>query len=358
MKTKEKLKGRIIESNKNILFALKKMDEIDKKLLFVFEKNKFLNILSIGDLQRALIANKDIHTPVKQILRKNTRIASINDTFPSIKAKMLEFRTECIPVINNENELVEIYFWEDVFEIQKRHIKKKLNLPVVIMAGGKGNRLKPLTNVIPKPLIPIGDKTIIEEIMDRFMDVGCTDFLLSVNYKAETIKHYFKQLNSHTYKIKYFQEEKPLGTAGSLYLVKNKIKTTFFVSNCDIIINEDYSEILKYHRNNKNELTIVSALKHYPIPYGTIETKKDGLLSNLKEKPELTFQINSGLYILEPNLLKEIPENDFFHITHLIEKVQKRGGKVGVFPVSEGSWKDIGEWNEYIKYTKGANNLI
>ncbi len=293
--------------------------------------------------------NTPLTTSVKDILRKNTRIAQENESIDSIKKIMEEFRTECMPVINKSNELINVFFWEDVFGKDKKRKQANLILPVVIMAGGKGARLKPITNVIPKPLIPIGEKTIIEEIMDRFVEVGCNNFSLSVNYKAETIKHYFEQLQNEEYKIGYFQEEKPLGTAGSLFLIKDKIKTTFFVSNCDIIIKEDYSEILKYHRDNKNELTIVSALKHYPIPYGTIKTKKEGVLEKLTEKPELTFQINSGMYILEPHLLNEIPENKFFHITHLIENIQKRKGKVGVFPVSEGSWKDIGEWSEYLK---------
>jgi NDP-sugar pyrophosphorylase family protein len=220
------------------------------------------------------------------------------------------------------------------------------------MAGGKGTRLKPLTNVIPKPLIPIGDKTIVEKIMDRFMSVGCRDFYFSVNYKAETIRHYFDTIEHKDYEITYFKEDKPLGTAGSLYLIRDKIETTFFVSNCDIIIDEDYSEILKYHRENKNELTIVAALKHYSIPYGTIKTGDNGLLIELIEKPELTFQINSGMYIMEPHLLSEIPENVFFHITHLIENIKKRNGKIGVFPVSEGSWKDIGERDMYLSFLK------
>lgn len=350
VKLKNKIKNIEIQKDSSILSALKKMDETFKRLLLVFDKNKFVNVLSIGDIQRSIIKNIPLETPIINILRKKTILASEGDSFEKIKSIMLNFRMECLPLINTSNELIEIYFWDDIFPLKSVKKKYKLNLPVIIMAGGKGNRLKPLTNVIPKPLIPIGDKTIAEEIMDRFVDVGCSDFFLSVNYKAETIKHYFKELNSDLYKIKYFQEEKPLGTAGSLYLVKDKIKTTFFVSNCDIIINEDYSEILKYHQNNKNELTIVSALKHYPIPYGTIETKENGVLSELKEKPELTFQINSGMYILEPHLLHEIPEDKFFHITHLIEQIQKRNGKVGVFPVSEKSWKDIGSWEEYGNY--------
>ncbi len=150
--------------------------------------------------------------------------------------------------------------------------------------------------------------------------------------------------------------EEPLGTAGSLYLLKGKINNTFFISNCDIIIEEDYGEIYNYHKKNQNELTIVAALKHYAIPYGTLETGDNGILQKLHEKPELVFKINSGMYILEPHLLKEIPENKIFHITKLIENIKKRGGKVGVFPVSENSWKDIGEWSAYLKQINMENN--
>ena len=210
------------------------------------------------------------------------------------------------------------------------------------MAGGEGTRLRPLTNVIPKPLIPIGEKTMLEHIFDRFYKYGCKTFHISVNYKAALIEFYLKQQNL-PYILSFFREEKPLGTAGSLALLKGKIKETFFVSNCDILIEQDYSEILDFHRNQKNEITLVAALKHYPIPYGTLETAEGGKLLSLHEKPELTFKINSGMYILEPHLIDEIPDNKFFHITQLIEKVLERGGNVGVFPVSEKSWKDVGE---------------
>jgi len=343
-----RIKPLILNEENTILSALKKMDRTEKKLLLVFNGSEFINILSIGDIQRAIIKNISLDTPIKKILRAKTRIATDRDSMDDIKNQIKKHRIECMPVINAQGVLINVLFWEDLFGKKEKRINANINLPVVIMAGGKGTRMRPLTNVIPKPLIPIGEKTIIEEIMDRFTEVGCNNFYLSVNYKAETIKHYFQQLNSRQYRINYFQEEKPLGTAGSLFLIKNKINTTFFVSNCDIIINEDYNEIYKYHKANKNELTIVAALKHYPIPYGTIETKEGGVLTELKEKPELTFQINSGMYILEPHLFDEIPKNEFFHITNLIENIQKRKGKVGVFPVSEGSWKDIGDWSVYL----------
>lgn len=331
----------------SILEALKKMDETYKRLLLVFENKQFVNVLSIGDLQRAIIKNEALSTPIKNILRKEPRLSKQNESFEIIKQRMLEYRTECMPIINEKKELVDIYFWEDVFSPEEKRFVNKLDLPVVIMAGGKGTRLKPLTNILPKPLIPIGEKTIIELIMDRFVNIGCPNFYLSVNYKAEMIRQYFETLNHSEYKINYFEEEKPLGTAGSLYLLKDKIHKTFFISNCDIIIDEDYSEIYRYHKENKNELTIVAALKHIPIPYGTIETGDNGMLQSLTEKPEITFKINSGMYILEPHLLKEIPDNTFLHITELIEKIKNRGGKVGVFPISAQSWKDVGTWDEY-----------
>ncbi len=338
-----------ISQDDNILFALKKMDKSDKRLLLVFNGDQFKSLLSIGDIQRAIIKDVDLTSPISKITRQNIRVAKKGDSYISIKDMMLKHRAECMPVVDNNNNLVDVYFWKDVFGGEVKRKQSKINLPVVIMAGGKGTRLKPITNILPKPLIPINEKTILEEIMDKFTEVGCHDFYFSLNYRAEMIKHYFETLKNADYNIKYFQEEKPLGTAGSLYLLKNKINSTFFVSNCDILIKQDVDEIYKFHKANKNRITIVSALKHYLIPYGTLETCENGILTSLQEKPELTFQINTGMYILEPDVLQEIPDNTFFHITDLIEKIKEEGHKVGVFPINEGSWTDIGQWNEYLK---------
>jgi len=260
---------------------------------------------------------------------------------------MMRIRTECMPVVDDDGKLVNVYFWKDLFknQIQERDL---LSLPVVIMAGGKGTRLKPLTNVIPKPLIPIGKKTILEEIMDQFESIGCKEFHMSVNYKYDMIEYYLSQLD-HKYNISFFREEKPLGTIGSVSLLKNKITTPFFVSNCDIIIDQDYRDVYEYHQNNGNDITIVTAVKNYAIPYGVIETGDNGVMTGLSEKPEFSYMINTGVYILQPELINEIPEGEFFHITHLMDKVRTRGGKVGCFPVSNGSWKDMGEWPEYLK---------
>jgi dTDP-glucose pyrophosphorylase len=342
------LRNRIIANDATLLEALKKMDALNKKSLIVLSGNNYSGLLSAGDIQRAIIQNRPLETKVSEVLRADVRIATPFDDFNSIKQMMFDFRMELCPVVTIENEIVHVHFWEDIFQGKTLQPKKQFSLPVVIMAGGKGTRLKPLTNVLPKPLIPTGDKTIIENIFQHFYHHGCKRFFLSVNYKADLIKYYLKT-QELPYDIDYIEEDKPMGTAGSLSLMKDKIRETFFVTNCDIIIEQDYSEMLDYHRENQNEITIVAALKHFPIPYGTINSSESGKLVELLEKPELTFKINSGMYILEPNVLNEIPENQFLHITQLIKDIHQRGGNLGVFPVSEKSWKDIGEWKEYLK---------
>lgn len=329
-----------------MLDALKRMDSINKKLLIVNEGIFFVGLISIGDIQRALLKNIPMTTELTEIMRKNFVVGYENENEAHIRSMMFENRIELYPIVNEHGEIQKIYFWEDLFEDQKPLRRSCFKLPVVVMAGGLGTRLRPLTNVLPKPLLPIGNKTMLEEIFDRFAQYGSEQFYVSVNYKAELIKYYI-QSQSLPYHVDFFVEEKPMGTIGSLKLIQNRINSTFFVTNCDILIEQDYSEILAYHRENQNEITIVAALKHYPIAYGTIETGENGKLVSLIEKPELTFKINSGMYILEPATMHEIPDDEFFHITQLIEKVMARKGKVGVFPVSEKSWRDIGDWNEY-----------
>ncbi|MGD1822469.1 MAG: nucleotidyltransferase family protein [Pleomorphochaeta sp.] len=346
-----KIQKRAIEINDSILNALRIMDNKSVKLLLVFDKEQFINIITIGDLQRAIINNHDINDSIEKILDNTKLFASSEDSEQDIQNQMLAIRAECMPVLDNDGQLVKVYFWEDFFSQDSSQSRPKIDIPVVFMAGGKGTRLQPLTNVIPKPLIPIGEKTIAEVILDQFESIGCKKFYFSVNYKAEIIEYYFKNL-PHFYDISFIKEDKPLGTIGSVKLMQDQIKSPFFVSNCDIIIDQDYRDVYDYHIQNKNDITIISSLKSYPVPYGVMETGEDGLLKSIKEKPNNTYMINTGVYILEPSLIDLIPEGEMFHITHLMEKVQQRGGRIGCFPVSEQSWTDIGDWKEYLSVIK------
>lgn len=346
----EKIKNRIIAPDITILSAMKKMDEIKMKILFVYENDKFEGILTLGDIQRAIIKGHALTETVTKILDRDKIYAFSSEPIEAIKQKMESIRAELMPVLQ-DGELVEVYTWEDLFGKSTEPQKELIDLPVVIMAGGKGTRLKPITNVIPKPLVPIGDKTILEVIMDQFEGIGCHKFYMSVNYKADMMKYYLSQLD-HQYDIEFFMEDKPLGTIGSVSLLKGKINTPFFVSNCDSINKQDYRDVYDYHVSNYNDLTIVTMVKTFKIPYGVIETGEDGLMIALSEKPELTYQVNTGVYILNPSCIDEIPEGEFFHITHLMEKIKARGGRVGCFPVSEQAWRDMGEWPEYLKMIK------
>ncbi len=346
----ERIQKKIISADKTIIQTMKAMDDAYTKLFLVFEGEKFLGIITNGDLQRAIIAKIPFDTPIGKIVSREGKLfAHTSDDREKIKEWMLSKRAELMPLLDDKGQLDDVIFWDDILsETPKTDSRAKIDLPVVIMAGGKGTRLKPITNVIPKPLVPVGDKTILEVIMDQFESIGCHKFYMSVNYKADMMKYYLSQLD-HIYDIEFFMEDKPLGTIGSVSLLKGKITTPFFVSNCDSINEQDYRDVWDYHVSNNNDMTIVTMVKSFKIPYGVIETGEDGLMTALKEKPEQTYQVNTGVYILNPELIDEIPEGEFFHITHLMEKVQARGGRVGCFPVSEHSWKDMGEWPEYLK---------
>lgn len=346
----ERIQKLMVDSGKTIIQTMKMMDDARTKSLLVFEWDRFVGMITNGDLQRAIIANKPFNTPISTLIdNANKKYARQCDDIQQIKDWMKEVRAEYMPVLDAEGNLADIIFWDDVLSDTKAEDNRpKIDLPVVIMAGGKGTRLKPITNVIPKPLVPVGDKTILEEIMDQFEGIGCQKFYMSVNYKSDIMRFYLDQLEHH-YDIDFFEETKPLGTIGSVSLLKGKISTPFFVSNCDIIIDQDYRDVYEYHQNNHNDLTIVTAVKSFRIPYGVIETGEDGLMTGLQEKPEQTYMINTGVYILNSEMIDEIPEGEFFHITHLMEKIKARGGRIGCFPVSEHAWKDMGEWPEYLK---------
>ena len=221
----------------------------------------------------------------------------------------------------------------------------------LILAGGKGSRLEPFTKVLPKPLVPIQEKPIIEHIIERFTILGCSDFHLMVNYKGGIIKAYFEELQPD-YSLQFIEETEPLGTVGSLHFLDGKFNQPFFLTNCDIIIKADYVSLYEFHQKGNYDITLVASDKEFIIPYGTCELNRKGDLSHIIEKPQYDFLVNTGLYVLNPDMLKLIPEKRFYHITHLIEDVKNQGKKVGVFPIDDDAWIDVGQWTEYQQAVK------
>jgi dTDP-glucose pyrophosphorylase len=332
--------------------AVKKIDLYQLNLLVIHNyKKKVTGIFTMGDFRRAVFFGLDIMNKVSTIANKNFKY--LTEGFSKLDAKKIFINNELIsdiPVLNKKFQFLKIIRRSN-FLSRSELVKKKINLnnfPVVIMAGGKGSRLDPFTRILPKPLIPFGEKPIIRVIMDNFTKHGFKKFYISVNEKSSMIKAYFHDLKS-IYNIKYIQEKKPLGTAGSLKLLKNTLKKTFFVTNSDILIHSYYPSMLTFHKKNNYDLTLVSSIRSYKIPYGVCSFNKEGELNNVKEKPQYDFFVNTGLYIIEPKILKLIPDNTKFDMNELLIKVKENKMKVGVFPVSENSWIDIGQWSEYKK---------
>ncbi|MDB4794723.1 nucleotidyltransferase family protein [bacterium] len=329
--------------------AMKMLDKTAEKCLLVVDKRKkLLGTLTDGDLRRSILTGVKFSEEITNSYNKNPTII-IQGNYSTEEAKQLlrDLKLDLIPLLDKNHLVVDFITWTDI-EGKSRPKKNLCGIPVVIMAGGRGARLEPFTKVLPKPLVPIQDKPIIEHIIERFTDFGCSSFYLTVNYKGKILKAYFEELQSD-YKVQFIDEQEPLGTAGSLRFLNGKFNQPFFVTNCDIIIKADYKSLYEFHKKGGYDLTLVASAKEYVIPYGTCELNSDGNLSHINEKPKYDFLINTGLYVLNPDLLRLIPKDKFFHITHLIENAKDQGKKVGVFPIDDDAWIDIGQWAEYKK---------
>ena len=335
--------------------ALKQISQTGEKCLIIVDKNNsLLGTLSDGDIRRAILGGIDISNTINDIYQKKPILLTKGRyNNKQVKKIFLDTKIDLIPVVNDNNEVIDIFTWAKFFNNNKKKIESLENIPVVIMAGGRGLRLEPFTKILPKPLVPVHKKPIIEHIIERFTDVGCNEFHLTVNYKARIMRAYFEELHPD-YGVHFIEEKEPLGTAGSLRFLDGKFSRPFFVTNCDIIVKADYATLYEFHQKGGYDVSLVASTKEYIIPYGTCELNTDGHLSHINEKPKYDFLVNTGLYVLNPEVLRMIPKNRFYHITHLIEDAKNQGKKVGVFPIDEDAWIDVGQWAEY----KRINDLI
>lgn len=341
----------IIQPDCPIIDAMKKIDCNGHGIIYICKNGKLEGVLTDGDIRRYILTNRDLNKAVFEIANKNPKYLLFEEKNKA-KEVLQEYNIRSLPILNKQGLLVEIYFFDEGVKKDK----EKLGIPVVIMAGGKGTRLYPYTQILPKPLIPIGEKTITEHIMERFEAYGCTHFDMIVNYKKNFIKSYFID-NEIAADISFIEEKEFLGTGGGLRLLEGKYSSSFFMSNCDILVEEDYGKILRYHRENKNIVTMVCAKKNLIIPYGTVRVSDEGQALMLDEKPELSFVTNTGLYVLEPEFLQEIPQNVFIHITDIIQKCIDEKKRVGVYLISEDHWMDMGQLDELERMRKQLTNI-
>lgn len=348
------MKTFMVQTSATVVDAMERIDRNDKKILFVVDDfDKLEGAVTDGDIRRWLIRTGDLQGKVKEFMNKTPKFIYLSEIH-SAEDCMECYGINALPVLNSENKITDIIFRNQKPVMVKKEKDILTKVPVVIMAGGKGTRLYPYTRILPKPLIPIGDIPIMERIIGQFTDYGVFDFFVTVNYKKEMIKSYFSE-RDHKYQLRYIDEESPLGTAGSLGLIPERFTSPFIVTNCDILIHADYEEIYQYHMDSHNVLTMVAALKNIMIPYGVIHTKENGVVSALEEKPKLSYFINTGMYILNPEALEYIPKDTFFHMTDLADVLLQANLKVGIYPISEDSFLDMGEFEEMHRMEKKLN---
>lgn len=335
--------------NSNILLVsstvrdgIQLMDTEEQKFVCIVDKDNILKgILTQGDIRKYLLENGDIAAPIFKAMNKDPVVfRTRKEAIKEAKARYLVV----YPIVDDEGHLEDCYLsGKPSYHMKQQNPLK--GIPLVIMAGGKGTRLYPYTKILPKALIPIGEVTITERIIKKFTDWGCSDVYLILNYKSGMIKAYYEELEKD-YQVHYIEEDKFLGTGGGLSLLKGLINSTFVLTNCDVLVDADYDCILKTHRNQKNIITFVAAMKDVVIPYGIISTTPDGKIVNMHEKPEMSFLTNTGVYIIEPRVIDDLIEEEFIHIPDIAQRYLEKNCKIGAFPISGKSWLDMGQFNE------------
>lgn len=330
----------LIEEGATIREAVERLERVRCKVVYVVDSGKLVASVSDGDVRRYALGDGDTGLSLKHIANFRPSFLLRYDR-SKIDELFQAKEVYSVPIVNYNGEVVEVVFRDG------RRIRKDyhLNCPVVMMAGGKGTRLFPYTKILPKALIPIGEIPISERIINNFVDYGCHHFYMIVNHKKKMIQSYYEGLDK-AYEIEYVEEETYLGTGGGLYLLQNKIEEDFFLVNCDIIIDADYSEIYNYHKKNDNYITIVAAKYKHVVPYGVLSLDEEGNCVELTEKPENDYLINTGMYLVRQDLIDAMPRSEVISFPEIIDRCKTEGKKIGAYVIEESAYMDMGQLEE------------
>jgi len=346
------MKNLIIKKNNKIKDALIKLEKNKEKCLIVVnDLNKFIGTLNDGDIRRALMTGVNTDTIIEKYLQKKSLFLYLNK-FKKIKRKEIlkllekkrKEKIDIIPILNSKKKVVKVVSFNSFIKkaSTKGSTKESVsNIPLVVMAGGKGTRLKPFTNFFPKALMPFSNSTASDFIINHFSKFGINNFIFSINSNKELIKSYFRKKN-----IKFVEEKKPLGTIGSLSLIKENSFKDIMAINCDSMVTLNVKKFLDEHYRKKNDLTIAVTTKELKLSYGSCALDpKTGKFKSIVDKPSTNHLVNIGLYLFKKNIISLIPKNTKFDVTDLINKAKKKNKKIGIFPISEDNWIDTGSAN-------------
>ncbi|WP_461206461.1 nucleotidyltransferase family protein [Clostridium sp. DL1XJH146] len=319
------------------------MFKIDRNLIggtFVINAtNKVLGVITDGVIRRALLKGCTLEDKVNDIYINEFKFVNKETEKRKVKEIMLDYKIRQIPVLNEKGQMIDLYFIDDVVSYGDK------DNYVFILAGGLGTRLRPLTENIPKPMLNIGEKPILQRIIESFKEYGFRNFIISLNYKGDIIEEYFGKGDRFGVNIEYVWEKKKLGTAGSIKLAEELINKPFIVINGDILTGLDFDKFINHHIENDNDITVGVRNYEVNIPYGVLLTENDKI-TFLKEKPTYNYYINSGIYSVNPDMIKHIPYEKSYNMTDLIEDIMKNEGNAGVYQVTE-YWTDIGQHEDF-----------
>tara|TARA_X000000950_G_scaffold243020_1_gene297787 strand:+ start:8231 stop:9277 length:1047 start_codon:yes stop_codon:yes gene_type:complete len=322
--------------NEKVINAISKLNSNGLQILLIINKqNNYVGTLTDGDIRRGFIKGLNLESEISDIVNYNSTYASNLLEKEKLSEICQKKKLKHLPLINNKNKIVDLYIPENFSE------KKIIENYFIIMAGGKGTRLRPKTKNLPKALIPVLNKPLIKHIIDKAKDEGFRNFIISTNYLKGKIKKYLGNGSKFNLNITYIDEKKFLGTVGSLSKLKPKNKLPIVITNCDVLTKIRYDELLKYHTSKKNNVATISA-KNYDIniPFGVLNTIKNKFI-NVTEKPSFSYLINAGIYIIDQKILKLINKNQYMDMTTLFNKIPKKE-KVAVYPFYE-KWFDIAD---------------
>ena len=345
-----KVEELFIEPSFTVLDTLRKLDETGQRILFIAPHGKLQAVVTDGDIRKFFLRGGTPDQTVDKAANYHPLSLPVSERGQA-RRMLQDHCIDALPILDKRGHIADIVFAHGV-DVDNR---KRVDIPVVMMAGGLGTRLYPYTKILPKPLIPVGEQPIAELIMDRFRSFGCHEFTMIVNYKRGMIKSYFNELEKD-YQVHFADEEVFMGTGGGLCLLKDKIDSPFFFTNCDTLLDVDFGDLYAYHKAHGNLVTMVCAFKHYTVPYGVVELGEDGSIAAMREKPELDFLTNTGVYVVEPRVVQEMRDGEKIGFPDVIERYRRAGEKVGVYPISESSWMDMGQLEELEKMRRKLEN--
>ena len=314
-------------------------------VLVTDEDNRLLGVVTDGDIRRGLLHGVDLTVPLSKVMNKTPKVLRPSDSAAAGRAAMLRYRVLHMPVVDDDGRVVNLRFLSDP------RTGEFGDIPVVLMAGGQGKRLRPLTENMPKPMLRLGGKPILEHILQRFIDQGFRRFYISINYLGHMIEAYFGDGRKWDVSIDYIREEEQLGTAGALSLLPQGVGAPLLVMNGDLITDADFREIVHTHIENRVEATMCIREHRTQIQFGVVETQGDLFVGN-KEKPTLAQNINAGIYCLGGGAIEAIPSRVFFDMPSLFQKLTESERRCGVYRLSAVPWLDIGTPDQLEKARK------